>query len=106
MASTGFPILVGAFSAIPMTIINARIEREKVPLQIQGQNAKAGEKPKYTGSLDCAGQLYKEGSIQSVHRGTFITCARDGPGSAANFAAYKVVKKMLTPKDPEIGLPG
>lgn len=41
--------------------------------------------------------LYKEGGIRSIFRGSFATMARDGPGSAAYFAAYEVVKKALTP---------
>jgi solute carrier family 25 carnitine/acylcarnitine transporter 20/29 len=95
----------GFFSAIPMTIITAPMERVKVLLQIQGQKAKAGEKPKYAGSFDCGKQLYKEGGIRSVYRGTFMTLARDGPGSAAYFAAYEIVKRKLTPKDAD-GKPG
>jgi solute carrier family 25 carnitine/acylcarnitine transporter 20/29 len=95
----------GFFSAIPMTIITAPMERVKVLLQIQGQKAKAGEKPKYAGSFDCGKQLFKEGGIRSVYRGTFMTLARDGPGSAAYFAAYEVVKRKLTPKDAD-GKPG
>jgi solute carrier family 25 carnitine/acylcarnitine transporter 20/29 len=94
----------GFFSAIPMTIITAPMERVKVLLQIQGQ--KTGEKPKYAGSMDCAKQLYKEGGIRSVYRGTFMTLARDGPGSAAYFATYEIIKKKLTPKDPVTGKPG
>jgi solute carrier family 25 carnitine/acylcarnitine transporter 20/29 len=89
-----------------MTIITAPMERVKVLLQIQGQNAKPGEKPKYAGTADCARQLYKEGGIRSVYRGTFMTLARDGPGSAAYFATYEIIKRKLTPKDPETGLPG
>jgi solute carrier family 25 carnitine/acylcarnitine transporter 20/29 len=96
----------GAFSAIPMTVITAPMERVKVLLQIQGQKAQAGEKPKYAGSYDCGKQLYKEGGIRSVYRGTFMTLARDAPGSAAYFAAYEIVKRKLTPKDPVTGLPG
>jgi len=94
----------GFFSAIPMTIITAPMERVKVLLQIQGQ--KEGVKPKYSGSMDCARQLYKEGGIRSVYRGTFMTLARDGPGSAAYFATYEIIKKKLTPKDPVTDLPG
>jgi len=36
--------------------------------------------------------------MSSIYRGTFATIARDGPGSAAYFAAYEVTKKLLTPK--------
>ncbi|KAL4798429.1 mitochondrial carrier domain-containing protein [Aspergillus venezuelensis] len=90
----------GFFSAIPMTLITAPFERVKVLLQIQGQNPPpAGEKPKYSGGLDVVKQLYKEGGIRSVFRGSAMTLARDGPGSAAYFAAYEYIKRSLTPKD-------
>lgn len=96
----------GFFSAIPMTLITAPFERVKVLLQIQGQKElKPGEKPKYSGGLDVVRQLYKEGGIRSVFRGSAMTLARDGPGSAAYFAAYEVIKRRLTPKG-ENGLPG
>ena len=90
----------GFFSAIPMTLITAPFERVKVLLQIQGQKElKPGEKPKYSGGLDVVRQLYKEGGIRSVFRGSAMTLARDGPGSAAYFASYEYVKRSLTPKD-------
>lgn len=90
----------GFFSAIPMTIITAPFERVKVLLQIQGQKElKPGEKPKYSGGVDVVKQLYKEGGIRSVFRGSAMTLARDGPGSAAYFATYETIKRSLTPKD-------
>jgi solute carrier family 25 carnitine/acylcarnitine transporter 20/29 len=96
----------GFFSAIPMTLITAPFERVKIILQIQGQKElKPGEKPKYSGGLDVVRQLYKEGGIRSVYRGSAMTLARDGPGSAAYFATYEIIKRKLTPKD-ENGQPG
>ena len=90
----------GFFSAIPMTLITAPFERVKVLLQIQGQKQLApGEKPKYSSGLDVVRQLYKEGGIRSVFRGSAMTLARDGPGSAAYFATYEYIKRSLTPKD-------
>jgi solute carrier family 25 (mitochondrial carnitine/acylcarnitine transporter), member 20/29 len=90
----------GFFSAIPMTAITAPFERVKVLLQIQGQKQlKPGEKPKYSGGLDVVRQLYRTGGVRSVFRGSAMTLARDGPGSAAYFAAYESVKRALTPKD-------
>ncbi|KAF3928769.1 Mitoferrin-2 [Orbilia brochopaga] len=86
----------GFFSAIPMTLITAPFERVKVLLQIQGQSS--GPK-KYANGLDVVRQLYKEGGIRSVFRGSVATLARDGPGSAAYFAAYEYTKKALTPPD-------
>ena len=97
----------GFFSAIPMTLITAPFERVKVLLQIQGQKQLApGEKPRYSGGVDVVRQLYKEGGIRSVFRGSAMTLARDGPGSAAYFATYEIIKRRLTPKDPVTGLPG
>ncbi len=96
----------GFFSAIPMTLITAPFERVKVLLQIQGQKElKPGEKPRYSGGLDVVRQLYKEGGMKSVFRGSAMTLARDGPGSAAYFATYETIKRRLTPKD-ETGAPG
>ena len=96
----------GFFSAIPMTAITAPFERVKVLLQTQGQKVLApGEKPKYSGGVDVVRQLYKEGGIRSVFRGSAATLARDGPGSAAYFAAYEVIKRKLTPVDPATGKP-
>ncbi|KIW55489.1 hypothetical protein PV05_04228 [Exophiala xenobiotica] len=90
----------GFFSAVPMTLITAPFERVKVLLQIQGQKQLApGEKPKYSGGVDVVRQLYKEGGIRSVFRGSAMTLARDGPGSAAYFAVYEYVKRSLSPKD-------
>jgi len=89
-----------------MTLITAPFERVKVLLQIQGQKELApGEKPKYAGGVDVVRQLYKEGGIKSVYRGSAMTLARDGPGSAAYFATYELIKRRLTPKD-EFGNPG
>ena len=83
-----------------MTIITAPFERVKVLLQIQGQKQLApGEKPRYSGGMDVVRQLYKEGGIRSVYRGSAMTLARDGPGSATYFASYEYVKRMMTPKD-------
>ncbi|KAK7397603.1 carnitine transporter, partial [Neonectria punicea] len=96
----------GFLSAIPMTAITAPFERIKVILQVQGQKQLApGEKPKYSGALDVARQLYREGGIRSVFRGSVPTLARDGPGSAAYFAAYEYIKRKLTPLDPVTGKP-
>ncbi|CAL1695563.1 unnamed protein product [Somion occarium] len=86
--------VAGFLSAIPTTLVTAPVERAKVLLQVQGQG-QAG--PQYNGVFDVVKHLYKEGGIRSVFRGSAATVLRDGPGSAAYFAAYEVVKKLLTP---------
>ncbi|KAK6008455.1 hypothetical protein QM012_000358 [Aureobasidium pullulans] len=104
--STGQVCAAGAFSAAPTTLVAAPFERVKVLLQIQGQKTLApGEKPKYAGGIDVVRQLYKEGGLRSVFRGSAMTLARDAPGSAAYFAAYETVKRKLTPKNAD-GTPG
>jgi solute carrier family 25 (mitochondrial carnitine/acylcarnitine transporter), member 20/29 len=96
----------GFFSAIPMTLITAPFERVKVILQVQDQKPLSpGEKPKYSGGLDVVRQLYREGGVRSVFRGSVATLARDGPGSAAYFAAYEYIKRKLSPRDPLTGKP-
>ncbi|KAI5803368.1 putative mitochondrial carnitine:acyl carnitine carrier [Peziza echinospora] len=92
----------GFFSAIPQTIITAPFERVKVLLQIQGQSTAP---PKYKGGADVVRQLYLEGGVKSVFRGSLATLARDGPGSAAYFATYEICKKQFTVKgaDPSLG---
>ncbi|EJD51773.1 mitochondrial carrier [Auricularia subglabra TFB-10046 SS5] len=84
----------GFFSAIPQTLVAAPVERAKVLLQVQGQG---GAEAKYKGVFDVFKVLYREGGIRSIYRGSFATLMRDGPGSAAYFAAYEVAKKALTP---------
>jgi len=91
--STAELATAGFLSAVPTTLVTAPVERAKVLLQIQGQ----GGSEKYKGVFDVLKHLYREGGLRSIFRGTGATLARDGPGSAAYFAAYEVVKKALTP---------
>ncbi|KAI0036629.1 mitochondrial carrier domain-containing protein, partial [Vararia minispora EC-137] len=92
--STAELATAGFLSAVPTTIVTAPVERAKVLLQVDGQG---GSQKKYKGVIDVIGHLYREGGIRSIYRGSVATVARDGPGSAAYFAAYEVVKKLLTP---------
>lgn len=92
----------GFLSAIPTTFVAAPFERIKVLLQLDGQTP---GKQKYSGPIDVIVKLFREGGIRSVFRGSLATFARDGPGSAAYFGSYEIVKKMLTPKNPD-GTPG
>lgn len=62
----------GAFSGIFTTVIMAPGERIKCLLQIQHADAKS----KYCGPLDCAKQLYREGGIRSIYKGTCATLLR------------------------------
>lgn len=70
----------GFFSAIPATLVAGPAERVKVLLQVQGQGGAAQQ---YSGPFDVVRQLYKQGGLRSIFRGTVATLGRDGPGSAA-----------------------
>lgn len=70
----------GFFSAIPATLVAGPAERVKVLLQVQGQG---GAAQVYSGPFDVVRQLYKQGGLKSIFRGTGATLGRDGPGSAA-----------------------
>lgn len=65
--------MAGAFSGVFTTSIMAPGERIKCLLQIQ----QGGNQPqKYNGMVDCAKQLYKEGGIRSIYKGSVATLLR------------------------------
>mmetsp|Transcript_23870 Transcript_23870/g.37573 ORF Transcript_23870/g.37573 Transcript_23870/m.37573 type:complete len:349 (-) Transcript_23870:129-1175(-) len=92
--------MAGAISAIPTTGIMAPTERIKCLLQVQGDLVEKGGKAKYSGMTDCAKQVFKEGGIQSLYKGTVATLARDIPGTVAYFGTYELIKRELTKLQP------
>lgn len=63
----------GAFSGVFTTAIMAPGERIKCLLQIQ----QGGNQPqKYSGMTDCAKQLYREGGLRSIFKGSCATLLR------------------------------
>jgi solute carrier family 25 (mitochondrial carnitine/acylcarnitine transporter), member 20/29 len=82
--------VAGGLSAFPATILMTPTERIKCLLQIQ--QASTGP-PKYTGMLDCASQVLKQGGIRSLFKGFLATLLRDGPGSVAWFGVYELSKR-------------
>jgi solute carrier family 25 carnitine/acylcarnitine transporter 20/29 len=78
--------LAGAFSGIPLAAIFGPTERIKCLMQV--------DKGKYNGFYDCLQQVYKEGGIRSVFRGTACSALRDVPGNAAYFGSYEFVKRL------------
>lgn len=89
----------GAFSGVFTTMIMAPGERIKCLLQIQHGEAK----PKYNGPFDCARQLYKEGGMRSIYKGTCATLLRDVPASGMYFMTYETLKRKLSPENGETG---
>lgn len=82
----------GAFSGIFTTSIMAPGERIKCLLQIQhGEAVKV-----YSGPVDCAKKLYKEGGLRSIYRGAAATLFRDVPASGLYFLTYEAMKDYFT----------
>ena len=75
--------IAGAISSFPTVAIMAPSERIKCLLQVQANEIEKGGKAKYGGMTDCAKQLYKEGGIRSIYKGTGATLLRDVPGAIA-----------------------
>ncbi|PAA64126.1 hypothetical protein BOX15_Mlig027288g1, partial [Macrostomum lignano] len=86
--------LAGGLSGVFTTSIMVPGERIKCLLQIQ---ADSHGPQKYKGPIDCAKQLYKEGGIRSIYKGTAATLLRDVPASGMYFMSYEWVKELLTP---------
>jgi len=73
-------MVAGVFS----TVIMAPGERIKCLLQVQQSAATA----KYAGPVDCAKQLYREGGIRGVYRGTAATLLRGSFTINSNTVPY------------------
>ncbi|XP_049844945.1 congested-like trachea protein [Schistocerca gregaria] len=93
--------VAGAFSGIFTTSIMAPGERIKCLLQVQ----QGGTAPmKYKGPVDVVKQLYKEGGIRSIYKGTVATLLRDVPASGMYFMTYDGLQRVLSTN--EIGILG
>jgi len=82
----------GCLSGLMTTVIMAPAERAKCLLQVQ---AASSGPAKYAGLTDVVRQLYREGGLKSIFRGTAATAARDVPASAAYFASYELIQRWL-----------
>ncbi|XP_046747396.1 congested-like trachea protein [Diprion similis] len=90
----------GAFSGVCTTCIMAPGERIKCLLQIQHADAV----PKYNGPVDCIKQLYREGGVRSIFKGTYATLLRDVPASGVYFMIYELLQRWLTPEGGKLGV--
>jgi solute carrier family 25 carnitine/acylcarnitine transporter 20/29 len=97
----------GALAGVLTTCVMVPGERIKCLLQVQ--TASSGP-AKYSGPVDVVKQLYKEGGMRSIYRGTGATLLRgwsfelefilsfsfsDVPASAAYLSVYEYLKKLF-----------
>lgn len=85
--------IAGMVSGVFSSVVMAPGERIKCLLQVQQSAATA----KYAGPVDCAKQLYREGGIRSIYRGTAATLLRDVPASGMYFMTYEWLMNVLIP---------
>ncbi|TRY71026.1 hypothetical protein TCAL_15032 [Tigriopus californicus] len=88
--------IAGGISGILTTVVMAPGERIKCLLQVQ--QASTGP-AKYSGPVDVAKSLYREGGLKSIYKGTCATLLRDVPASAAYFGSYEIIQRSLVLKE-------
>ncbi|KAL8591402.1 hypothetical protein ACOMHN_022208 [Nucella lapillus] len=84
-------ILAGVFTTVIMT------PGDRVKCLLQVEQASSMKDRKYTGMVDCARQLYREGGVRSIYRGTAATLLRDVPASGIYFLTYEWCQQVLAP---------
>ncbi|XP_065902820.1 mitochondrial carnitine/acylcarnitine carrier protein-like [Dysidea avara] len=84
--------MMGGVYSCPMC---APVERVKCVMQIQRESKLTS---KYSSSWDCARQLYRQGGVATLYRGTIATLLRDAPASGINFLTYEWFLRVLTPE--------
>ena len=62
-------------------------------MQAQGAGKLSGIPPKYSGSMDCYGQLIKEGGVKNLWTGWGPNCIRNSVINAAELASYDTYKQ-------------
>jgi solute carrier family 25 carnitine/acylcarnitine transporter 20/29 len=80
-------MICGGISGIPLATVVGPSERIKCLMQV--------DKLKYSSFFSCASQLYAEGGLRSIFRGTGATLLRDCPGNAAYFGTYEFLKRSF-----------
>ncbi|CDW52670.1 Putative solute carrier family 25 carnitine [Trichuris trichiura] len=98
--SLGKTFNAGALAGVLTTVLMAPGERIKCLLQVQQQATKSGL-AKYAGPIDVLKQLYKEGGLRSIYRGTMATLLRDVPASGAYLATYEFFMRTMTSSSAE-----
>ncbi|XP_069842167.1 mitochondrial carnitine/acylcarnitine carrier protein-like [Dendropsophus ebraccatus] len=83
----------GMLAGLCAAIIVVPAERIKCLLQAQANSSLK----RFSGPMDCAGQLFQERGIRSLYRGTVLTLLRDIPATGVYFMSYEWMKEKMTP---------
>ncbi|KAI1715404.1 mitochondrial carrier protein domain-containing protein [Ditylenchus destructor] len=87
-------IKTGALAGVFTTAVIVPGEQIKCILQVQSMGHAGAVK--YDGPIDALKQLWKQGGIRSIYRGTGATLLRDVPASGAYLSVYEFLKKKFS----------
>lgn len=85
-------IVAGFVAGLVPIIVRVPSDRVKCMMQIQHTSSL-----KYTGSFDCARQLYRSGGIGSLYRGLGATLLRDIHSNGVYFGVYESILRTASP---------
>ncbi|KAK9766915.1 hypothetical protein K7432_003632 [Basidiobolus ranarum] len=89
--------IAGAGAGAINSILASPVELLKIRLQGQ-YHGKGDSKRLYSGPIDCAQKLIKEGGLRNgLFRGFWITVLREIPAYAGFYAGFETAKRALTP---------
>ena len=88
---TGWVALYGGLAGEALWISSYPLDVVKSKMQSDG----FGKGQRYKGTLDCFGQVWREGGLRGFWRGLGPTLVRAMPVSAGTFAVVEVVMRML-----------
>lgn len=88
-----FDFFAGGMAGIIAKTLTAPIERVKLLLQTEGENAKL--KTKYSGIVDCFTRCIKEEGVLSLWRGNGVNVIRYFPTQAINFSTKDFYGRLI-----------
>lgn len=91
-----YPELFAAGMLAGVFTTGIMVPGERIKCLLQMQMDSKGP-PRFNGPVDCAKQIYREGGIRSIYKGTAATLLRDLPASGMYFTVYEFAKDQLTP---------
>lgn len=80
-------VLSGFFAGFCNSFLISPIELIRIKLQMQGN----GMNLKYSGTADCAVQIYRFDGIKGIYQGFCSSLLREGPGFAMYFGLYETL---------------
>jgi solute carrier family 25 (mitochondrial carnitine/acylcarnitine transporter), member 20/29 len=88
-------IISGSYAGLLNTLIVTPVELIKIKMQLQSHNVKLGLPIKYNTSIECFVDIIKQEGFKGIFKGGVITCYREIPGYAGQFASFEASKELF-----------